>query len=57
LPDFEFNNWLITQQKQYLKELINMGVTGFRIDAAKHLPLNHLNAVIEVHPTKAYFVS
>jgi len=45
LPDLDPNNWVVSQQKSYLKALKVMGVTGFRVDAAKHMSNYHLNAV------------
>jgi alpha-amylase len=32
-------------QAQYLNHLLDLGVTGFRIDAAKHIPSNDLNEI------------
>ena len=31
----------------YLQALLNMGVTGFRIDGAKHIPAQDLNAILD----------
>lgn len=45
LPDLDPNNWVVSQQKAYLQALKNMGVKGFRVDAAKHMTAYHLNAV------------
>ncbi|PAJ76302.1 alpha-amylase [Pseudoalteromonas sp. NBT06-2] len=45
LPDLDPNNWVVEQQKSYLKALKNMGVTGFRVDAAKHMSNYHINSV------------
>lgn len=45
LPDLVANSWVVTQQRQYLATLKGLGVTGFRVDAAKHMPLAHINAV------------
>jgi len=47
LPDLVANPWVVAQQRQYLQALKAMGVTGFRIDAAKHMPLDHINAVLD----------
>lgn len=46
LPDLAANAWVIAQQQAYLRALKALGVTGFRIDAAKHMPFSHLNAVL-----------
>jgi alpha-amylase len=37
---------VVPQQQQYLTALKGLGVTGFRIDAAKHMPLTHINNVL-----------
>jgi alpha-amylase len=37
LPDLDPNNWVVSQQQLYLQALKQMGVTGFRIDAVKHM--------------------
>jgi alpha-amylase len=47
LPDLDSNSWIIAQQKTYLQELKNMGVKGFRVDAAKHMTNYHINAVFD----------
>ncbi|MBE9030437.1 alpha-amylase family protein [filamentous cyanobacterium LEGE 11480] len=43
LPDLKDSepgkNWVNDQRKQYIQALYNLGVRGFRIDAAKHMPL------------------
>lgn len=38
LPDLIFTNNVKTIQKAHLKKLLNLGVDGFRFDAAKHMP-------------------
>jgi alpha-amylase len=45
LPDLNPNNWVIQQQRAYLKALNDMGVAGYRVDAAKHMSNDHLRAV------------
>jgi len=45
LPDLDPNNKIVEQQKSYLKALKQIGVTGFRVDAAKHMSNYHINAV------------
>lgn len=45
LPDLDPNNWVVEQQITYLNKLKDFGVTGFRIDAAKHMSNYHINAV------------
>jgi alpha-amylase len=45
LPDLKPNRWVVKQQQNYLKALKRLGVKGFRIDAAKHMSNEHINAV------------
>ncbi len=45
LPKLAYNDWVVSQQQSYLKALKAMGVKGFRIDAAKHMTIEHLNKV------------
>jgi alpha-amylase len=45
LPDLDPSSWVITQQRYYLQALKNMGVKGFRIDAAKHMSNWQMNEV------------
>ena len=49
LPDLDPNNYIVGQQKLYLQTLKNMGVTGFRVDAAKHMTNYHINAVFDAN--------
>ena len=45
LPDLDGTSWVISQQQAYLSALKAMGIKGFRIDAVKHMTMNHVNAV------------
>ncbi len=45
LPDLELNEWVIEQQQTCLRALNNLGIDGYRIDAVKHLPDEHLRRV------------
>lgn len=45
LPTLSDNLHVIEQQRLYLKAMKEMGVRGFRIDAAKHISLSHLEKV------------
>ncbi|MDC5857159.1 alpha-amylase family protein [Vibrio europaeus] len=45
LPTLRVCSHVIEQQQAYLKALKGMGVKGFRIDAAKHMTLEHLKEV------------
>lgn len=46
LPDLVPNTWVVSQQQAYLQALKGLGVTGFRIDAAKHMSTSQINAVL-----------
>ncbi len=46
LPDLTANDWVVGQQQAYLRALKTLGVTGFRIDAAKHMTFSHMNRVL-----------
>lgn len=46
LPDLLASDYVIGQQRSYLHALKSLGVSGFRIDAAKHMPLSHINRVL-----------
>ena len=46
LPDLVNSDYVVSQQQAYLRALKAMGVKGFRIDAAKHMPIAHLNRVL-----------
>lgn len=48
LPDLELNPWVIEQQRTTLRALNAMGVDGYRIDAVKHLPQEHIKQVFEI---------
>lgn len=45
LPTLKVCDHVIKQQQHYLRALKKMGVKGFRIDAAKHMTLEHLQRV------------
>ncbi|POB71490.1 alpha-amylase, partial [Vibrio vulnificus] len=45
LPTLRVHEHVITQQRHYLMALKAMGVKGFRIDAAKHMTLEHIKQV------------
>jgi alpha-amylase len=46
LPDLTDNRHVIATQRQYVQALRALGVSGFRIDAAKHMGYKHLLAVL-----------
>ena len=45
LPDLNPNSWVVQQQRSYLTALKNLGVKGFRVDAAKHMTIWHINQI------------
>ncbi|MCG6202413.1 alpha-amylase family protein [Psychromonas antarctica] len=45
LPKLKVCDYVIEQQQNYLKALKKMGVQGFRIDAAKHMTIEHLQRI------------
>jgi alpha-amylase len=45
LPDLELNEWVIGQQQTCLRALNGMGFDGYRVDAVKHLPDEHIRRV------------
>ncbi|WP_375749898.1 alpha-amylase family glycosyl hydrolase [Vibrio sp. HN007] len=45
LPTLKVCKHVVEQQKNYLRSLKEIGVKGFRIDAAKHMALDHLKQV------------
>jgi len=46
LPDLVGSSYVVSQQQEYLRQLKALGVKGFRIDAAKHMPFAHINGVL-----------
>ena len=50
LPDLKDTdpnrNWVNSQRKQYIQALYNLGIRGFRIDAAKHMPIGAIQFFI-----------
>lgn len=45
LPTLKCNENVVKKQQSYLRALKQLGITGFRIDAAKHMTLEHLQQV------------
>jgi alpha-amylase len=45
LPDLNPNSWVVQQQRAYLSALKALGVKGFRVDAAKHMTIWHINEI------------
>ena len=47
LPDLKFTNNVKTIQKAHLKKLLDLGIDGFRFDAAKHMPKDVIKEYID----------
>ena len=45
LPDLELNPWVVEQQRSCLRALNALGIDGYRVDAVKHLPEEHIRQV------------
>jgi len=56
LPDLDLNDWVIEQQKTCLCALSGLGFDGYRIDAIKHLPYQHITRVFQTEELKDKFV-
>lgn len=56
LPDLDPNTYVINQQRTYLQTLKDMGVTGFRVDAAKHMTNWHINQIFTASITSGMHV-
>lgn len=56
LPDLDLNPWVIEQQRLCLKALNAMGFDGYRIDAIKHLPDEHIHQVFETEEMLGKFI-
>lgn len=48
LPDLDLNDWVIGQQQACLRALNDLGFDGYRIDAIKHLPFDHITRVFQI---------
>lgn len=47
LPDLQGSAKVVAAQREYVAALIALGADGFRLDAAKHMTLAHVNAVFD----------
>lgn len=56
LPDLDLNDWVVEQQCACLRALNELGFDGYRIDAIKHLPLEHIRRVFEIPELTGKFV-
>lgn len=51
------SEYVRNQLAQYMNRLLDMGVAGFRIDAAKHVPISDLSAIFSKLKKPAYIYS
>lgn len=56
LPDLELTPNVVANQRACLTALVGIGFSGFRIDALKHLPVDHLKAVFGDMVGKGFYV-
>jgi len=56
LPDLHLNNWVVEQQRECLRALNSIGFDGYRVDAMKHLPIQHIKAVFQTEDLKDKYV-
>ncbi|MCC6347174.1 MAG: alpha-amylase family protein [Nitrospirales bacterium] len=56
LPDLDLNERVVEQQKTCLRALNDLGFDGYRIDAIKHLPEEHLSRVFETEDMRGKFL-
>ncbi|MBN2573057.1 MAG: alpha-amylase [Deltaproteobacteria bacterium] len=56
LPDLDLTDWVVDQQCTCLRALCDLGFSGYRIDAMKHLPVEHLLRVFTIDALDDKFV-
>lgn len=56
LPDLDLTDWVVDQQCTTLRALRDLGFSGYRIDAMKHLPVEHLMRVFTIQAMDKSFV-
>lgn len=56
LPDLDLNDWVVDQQRRCLGALRELGFDGFRVDAVKHLPWEHVTRVFQTPELEGAFV-
>jgi len=56
LPDLVLSISVVRKQIECLKNLIALGFEGFRVDALKHLPVDHITSVFQSEPMRDKFV-
>lgn len=56
LPDLVLSIAVVREQIRCLEALVAMGFDGFRVDAVKHLPMDHVRDVFQSRPMRGKFV-
>src|SRR5512138_1367542 len=56
LRDLDLNPWVVEQQRTCLSALNRLGFDGYRIDAIKHLPEEHIRSVFETDEMAGRYV-
>jgi alpha-amylase len=56
LPDLHLNEWVGRQQRECLSALNRLGFDGYRVDAMKHMPIDHLESVFGTDDLNGRFV-
>lgn len=56
LPDLQLNAWVVGQQRQCVRALNELGADGYRVDAMKHMPPEHLRSVFASEDTRDKYV-
>jgi len=56
LPDLELNQWVVEQQRTCLRALNALGCDGYRVDAVKHLPEEHIRQVFDTQDMAGKFI-
>ncbi len=56
LPDLRANEWVLKQQRVMINALTDMGLDGFRIDAAKHLVEAQIDNIVDQPNMSGKFV-
>lgn len=56
LPDLDVSDWVVEQQQTCLRALNVLGFDGYRIDAIKHLPGEHITRVFQTADLNGKFI-
>jgi len=56
LPDLVLSIAVVREQIACLRALVDLGFEGFRVDAVKHLPTDHITSVFQSEPLRGKFL-